>query len=78
MLASDILVSLKRTLVPMVVGAVAASVIGQWVDLAMLEEIVGSVISICYYTAVRVLETKVPAVGFLLGARQQPVYLPEK
>ena len=78
MLASDILVSLKRTLVPIVVGAIAATVIGQWVDLAMLEEIIGSIVSICYYTALRFLEAKIPAVGFLLGARQQPVYLPEK
>lgn len=78
MLASDILVSLKRTLVPIVVGAVAASVIGRWVDLAMLEQVVGSIISICYYTALRVLEAKVPAAGLLLGSRMQPVYLPEK
>jgi hypothetical protein len=78
MLSSDILVSLKRTLVPIIVGAVAASALKQWVDIVLFEEIVASVISIVYYTVLRFLEVKVPAVGFLLGSRQQPVYLPEK
>lgn len=71
----DILVSLKRTLVPIIVGAVAGTILGQWVDLKTIENVVGSIIAGAYYTAIRFLESKHPAIGILLGSKKQPIYV---
>lgn len=71
----DLLVSLKRTIVPIVVGVLAASFIGPHVDLGSLENVVSGVISAVYYTAVRVVELSRPNFGLLLGARKLPIYV---
>lgn len=70
----NLLVSLKRTLIPIVVGAVAASFLAGYVDPVALERVLSGVISAVYYIVVRFAETKFPGVGVLLGAKTQPVY----
>lgn len=71
----DLLVSLKRTYVPIIVGAVAASFIGPHLDLGSLENVVSGVISAVYYSVVRVVEMHRPNFGLLLGARKLPIYV---
>lgn len=74
----DLLVSLRRTLVPMIVGLVAGSFLAGYVDAASLDKVVSGVVTAVYYLAVRLLESKVPAFGVLLGSRKQPVYIDPK
>jgi len=71
----DLLVSLKRTLIPVVVGLVAGSFLAGYVDPDALEKVVSGAITATYYLLVRVLEAKVPAFGLLLGSKKQPVYM---
>lgn len=71
----DILVSLKRTLVPILVGAIAGTIIGQWIDQQTLQNVVGSIVAGVYYTVVRFLEFKHPSIGVLLGSKKQPIYV---
>lgn len=71
----DLLVSLKRTLIPVVVGLVAGSFLAGYVDPDALEKVVSGAITAVYYLAVRLLEAKVPSFGLLLGSKKQPVYL---
>lgn len=71
----DLLVSLKRTLVPIIVGAVAASFIGPHLDLGSLQNVVSGVVSAVYYSVVRVVEMYRPNFGLLLGARKLPIYV---
>ena len=70
----NLLVSLKRTLIPIIVGAVAATFLAGYVDPDALEKVLSGVISAVYYTVVRLAETKFPGAGILLGAKVQPVY----
>lgn len=70
----NLLVSLKRTLIPIVIGAVAASFLADYVDPLALERVLSGVISAVYYVVVRFVETKFPGAGVLLGAKTQPVY----
>ena len=72
---SDLLVSLRRTLVPIIVGAISASFLGADLDPDALQSVIGGLISGVYYTVVRLVELKLPGAGFLLGARKQPVYV---
>ena len=71
----DLLVSLRRTLVPMVVGLVGGSFLAGFVDPEALEKVVTGAVTAVYYLVVRLLESKMPAFGVLLGSRKQPVYL---
>ena len=71
----DLLVSLRRTLVPMIVGLVGGSFLAGYVDPDALEKVVTGAVTAVYYLAVRLLESKMPAFGVLLGSRKQPVYL---
>lgn len=73
-ISSDLLASLKRTLIPIVVGAVAASFLAGYVDPVALERVLSGIISAVYYIVVRFLETKYPSVGVLLGEKAQPTY----
>lgn len=70
----NFLVSLKRTLIPIIVGAVAASFLADYVDPIALERVLSGVISAVYYIVVRFIETKFPGAGVLLGDKAQPVY----
>jgi uncharacterized membrane protein YfcA len=71
----DVLVSIKRTLTPILVGAVAGTILGQWIDQETIQKVVGSVIAGAYYTTVRFFEFKHPGLGVLLGSRKQPIYV---
>jgi uncharacterized membrane protein YfcA len=74
----DLLVSLRRTLVPMIVGLVAGSFLGGYVNPDALDEVVTGAVTAVYYLIVRLLESKIPVFGVLLGSRKQPVYLDPK
>lgn len=70
----DLLISMRRTLVPIVVGAVAGSFLAPYVDPVALTSVVSGVISAVYYAVLRVVEGRIPQAGVLLGAKMQPTY----
>lgn len=72
---NDVLDSLKRTLVPIVVGMISASVVGPYVDIRALDDLLAGLIAGGYYTLLRLIEVRFPAAGVLLGAARQPIYL---
>lgn len=72
---NDVLNSLKRTLVPIVVGMISASVVGPYVDIRALDDLLAGLIAGGYYTLLRLIEARFPAAGLLLGAARQPIYL---
>lgn len=72
---NDLFLSLRRTIVPLVVGAVAASVLDPWIPAALVAEWTTVALAAVYYTCLRLLETKVPALGVLLGGRGTPTYV---
>jgi hypothetical protein len=76
---SNQLTGLIRTWVPIAVGAVISwfATIGLNIDaetqVASVVALTG-VIQAAYYTVVRLLESKYPAVGWLLGSAKTPSY----
>jgi hypothetical protein len=70
----DLLVSIRRTVVPITVGVVSASFLSPHVDLGALEHVVSGVVSAVYYVVLRLVEGRNPAFGVLLGAQKQPTY----
>lgn len=68
--------SIVRTVVPYIVGAVAAQLarIGLHYDDATINVIVTVAVSSAYYAAVRYLETLRPKFGWLLGLAKPPLY----
>lgn len=71
----NLLLSIRRTVVPILVGLIMASFIGKYVDdVQELQNVLSSVIAAVYYAVIRVIETKWPKIGVLLGAKSQPVY----
>ena len=74
-MTSDLLISIRRTVVPIVVGAVTGSFLAPYVDPVQLTAVVSGIVSGLYYTVLRVAEAKHPGLGALLGARKQPVYV---
>ena len=70
----DLFLSLRRTVVPLVVGAVAASSLSPWLPSALVAEWTTVLLAAAYYAALRVLELRVPAAGLLLGGRAIPRY----
>jgi len=71
----DLLISLKRTLVPMIVGLVSGSFLAAYIETDLLEKFISGGIATLYYVLVRLLEQKLSWFGLLLGSRKQPVYL---
>lgn len=73
---SDQLVALIRTFVPAVVGLLIAALakINATVDNDALAALVDAVFIGGYYTIVRFLEARWPALGVLLGIPRQPSY----
>ncbi|QJU54318.1 hypothetical protein SCB71_14325 [Herbiconiux sp. KACC 21604] len=71
--------SIVRTLVPIIVGAVVAFLVGRGITLdPEFEPLLGSALTLAfsglYYVAVRILETYVtPKLGWLLGLAKSPV-----
>lgn len=75
---NDLLVSMIRTWVPIVLGSVLTWLIEAGVDIdrdGVIVAVTGFVIAV-YYAVVRVLETRYPAVGVLLGRKTAPTYQP--
>ena len=76
---NDFIVSLIRTNVPIVVGALiswlvtAGLEVPEGADQALIVALTAALIA-AYYTGVRLLEKKWPGFGFLLGTRQEPSY----
>lgn len=77
---NDIITSWIRTVVPAAVGTVVAW-LGTQFEVVLDEQtrtglVMGTagLITAVYYGVVRVIETKVPSVGILLGSRKQPSY----
>ena len=67
--------SIRRTLVPTVVGAAMASALGPWLDEALVTEAVVALFAAVYYTAVRVAEEAgVAWASLLLGGGTPPHY----
>jgi hypothetical protein len=71
----DLFLSIRRTVVPIVVGAVAASALAPWLPSALVAEWATLVLASVYYVALRLLEVKVPGVSVLLGGKGQPTYV---
>lgn len=76
---SDLVVSLIRTYVPVVVGTVIAWLVAQGIDVTPETEVqlvagLTGIISAAYYGVVRLLERRWPVVGYLLGSKKQPTY----
>lgn len=71
--------SVVRTLVPVVVGVILSGLaqIGIEVDQVALSQVIDGVFVGGYYTLVRYAESRVPALGWLLGLPSPPEY-PEK
>jgi len=70
----DLFLSLRRTVVPLVVGAVAASALDPWIPGDLVAEWTTAVLAAVYYAGLRLIELRVPAVGLLLGGRAIPRY----
>jgi uncharacterized protein (DUF58 family) len=71
----DLFLSIRRTVVPITVGAVSASVLAPWLPAALVAEWATLVLASVYYVALRLLEVKVPGVSVLLGGKGQPTYV---
>ena len=68
--------SVLRTIVPLVVGLLltAALKLGVHIDSGVATDAVTAGITAVYYGGVRLLESKVPAFGWLLGLAKSPTY----
>lgn len=78
-MSNDVLTSVIRTGVPYVIGAVVAWLANKNVhvsdaQVASATAFVAFGIGTGYYMVVRVLETKYPKLGWLLGVPSQPTY----
>jgi hypothetical protein len=71
---NDLFLSLRRTIVPLIVGAVAASTLNPWLPSSLVAEWATVGLAAVYYTALRFIELKAPAFGVLLGGRGLPRY----
>lgn len=73
---SNLLLSLRRTLVPIIVGYLLAQAVRYGFDIPQdaLVGVVEALVTGVYYTVLRAVETVVPSAGVLLGAQKQPRY----
>lgn len=76
---SNFVVSLIRTVVPVVVGSMIGFLVARGIDLpedaaASLNMGIQALAIAGYYAGARFLETKWPAFGYLLGTRAEPEY----
>lgn len=72
----DLLASLIRTIVPVIVGAIIAGLARAGLDLDpdQLTGVLEALVVGGYYTLVRALEARWPALGWFLGLPTQPTY----
>ena len=73
---ADLLTSLRRTLVPIVVGFLLsqAARAGFSIPAEQLTGVIEALVTGSYYAVVRIVEQYWPAAGVLLGASRQPRY----
>lgn len=72
---SDTGISFVRTATPVVVGVLLSSVVGPYLDVSVLPQVVAGVLSLVWYALVRVLEVSgLQWAGWLIGAPRQPIY----
>ncbi len=71
----NLFLSIRRTVVPFVVGALGASVAGPYLPEVLLTEWLTVALATVYYVALRALEVQFPKVGILLGGSGQPTYV---
>lgn len=70
--------SLVRTLVPILVGPLVTRFFpGLDINDQNTTLVVSAIVSYLYYVLVRVLETKAPSLGYLLGIAKAPAYSPK-
>lgn len=75
---TNVFVSIIRTVIPVIVGSVLTWLAAKGIDVDP-EQVNAWLIPIgisVYYTVVRFLEDKFPALGWLLGLPKQPGYSP--
>jgi hypothetical protein len=72
----NLLVSLRRTLVPVAVGFLLAQAarVGFDIPAEDLTGVLEALVTGSYYAVVRIAEQYAPALGILLGASKQPKY----
>jgi len=72
----DLLLSLRRTLVPVAVGFLLAQAarVGFDIPADQLTGVLEALVTGGYYALVRIAEQYAPALGILLGAAKQPRY----
>lgn len=84
---SDFVISLVRTVVPVVVGSLLSWLITLGIELpadagSSLSLGIQALVIALYYAGARWLELRWPAFGYLLGTKKEPVYVtpvsPEK
>ena len=71
----DLFLSIRRTVVPLTVGAIGASFLDPWLPAALVAEWATVALASVYYVVLRTLELKVPGVSVLLGGKGQPTYV---
>lgn len=80
---NDIITSLIRTYVPVIVGSLIAWLAARGIKVddatsaAVVTALSGTII-LAYYTVIRLLERKFPKVGILLGSTKKPEYTETK
>lgn len=74
----DLLKSLIRTIVPVIVGLILSVAVkaGLEIDPGQLTQVVDAIVIGLYYALVRFGESKHPGVGWLLGLPVSPQYAP--
>ena len=72
----DLEISLRRTLVPIVVGYLLGRTarVGLSIPADQLTGVIEALVTGVYYSLLRIVELRVPQVGILLGALRQPRY----
>lgn len=72
----DLILSLRRTLVPIVVGFLLAQATRAGFDIPadQLTGVIEALMTGIYYTVVRFVELKFPQAGIMLGAMKTPTY----
>lgn len=69
---NDLKASIIRTLTPLIVMGLTSW--GVAIDSARVEAAITAAVGLVFYVVIRVIETKIPKAGWLLGAATQPHY----
>lgn len=71
----DLFLSIRRTVVPFVVGALGTTALAPFLPEALVTEWLTVALATIYYVVIRLLEVKVPGLSVLLGGKGQPTYV---